>query len=345
MTDEKTFMKKTIFIFVAAAIAFCSCGKIVTESANVAQKRFLDSWVGINYPDAQTTPLGAYILKDVAGPGESLGTYEDNPYLRVMCTVTDIKGNVTSTTSEALAKQLGSYDETNYYGPSVWVRKNNSLQVGVEQAMSGMKVGGSRSVLIPSWLFTRDVYSTAADYVEKVSGSSDAIYNFEVLETIKDIKKWELDSLSRFIDRGDYGITSADSLKLGFYYIQNVPPVDTTQFKSDTTIYINYTGRLLNGRVFDTTIKDTAKFYNLYSSSGNYEPQKVIYNKENHADIKLGESSVIAGFSMALYRMRKYEKLTAIFYSEYGYAGSNSNERIPAYSPLIFEIEMVEPKQ
>ena len=37
----------------------------------------------------------------------------------------------------------------------------------------------------------------------------------------------------------------------GFYYKQLQAPSDTTSFPKDTTIYINYTGRLLNGLVFD----------------------------------------------------------------------------------------------
>ena len=42
--------------------------------------------------------------------------------------------------------------------------------------------------------------------------------------------------------------------------------------------------------------------------------------------------------------MKPHEKGTAIFYSAYGYEDSGSGEKIPAYSPLIFEFELVDDK-
>ena len=113
---------------------------------------------------------------------------------------------------------------------------------------------------------------------------------------------------------------------------------------ADTTIYINYTGRLLNGRVFDTTVADTAKMYGIYSSSKTYSPISVQYNHDDYTGITItsNKTSVIDGFSYMLWRMGPFEEGTGIFLSKLGYASSGSGSAIPAYSPLRFDIEVVE---
>ena len=136
-----------------------------------------------------------------------------------------------------------------------------------------------------------------------------------------------------------------DSTMFGYYYKQVNPPSDTTTFPKDTTFYINYTGRLLDGKVFDTSIEDTAKVYGLYSAKKTYAP-KYVNMKENYKDITMGASSsetgstLVDGFSYCLSKMRTGEKGICIFYSDLGYKGSGSG-MIPAFSPLRFDIEMI----
>ena len=44
--------------------------------------------------------------------------------------------------------------------------------------------------------------------------------------------------------------------------------------------------------------------------------------------------------------MRKHEKGVGMFFSAYGYDYSGSGNTIPAYAPLVFEIEIVDkPKE
>jgi hypothetical protein len=222
-----------------------------------------------------------------------------------------------------------------------------------------MKVGGYRKVIVPSWLMTSKEFATAEDYLnyydEDDSPSySSTIYELTVRDFTEDMNKWQIDSIVRFFGNKEVtiggtpanqvfaGMAEADSIKTGFFYKQLAAPVDTTSFKQDTTLYINYTGKLLNGLVFDTNIERVAKDNNLYSPSKTYSPMQINW-AEKYEDITMGSdnSSMITGFALTLWQMRAMEKGVGVFYSNYGYGTSGSGSSIPGYAPLIFEIEIV----
>jgi FKBP-type peptidyl-prolyl cis-trans isomerase len=70
----------------------------------------------------------------------------------------------------------------------------------------------------------------------------------------------------------------------------------------------------------------------------------VNYNYEDYSQITItsDKSSVIDGFAYMIWRMGAYEEGTGIFYSKLGYSYSGSGSSIPAYSPLRFDIEVVD---
>ena len=53
------------------------------------------------------------------------------------------------------------------------------------------------------------------------------------------------------------------------------------------------------------------------------------------------KSSMISGFAKTLWDMKAMEKGVGVFYSILGYGYSGSGSSIPAYAPLVFEIELV----
>lgn len=338
-------MKRNIIIFVIGAIVLSACAKTSETNSGLAAKEYFDAWMYVNHPELTPTPLGAYVLSETPGSGVLAGDTEAAPYVRVNFTATDLFGNVASSTYAEVNQQIGKYDEATYYGPRIWCRINDVLYAGVDEAVSTMRVGGKKKSIIPGWLFAQQRYKTPEEYIKNVS-STNAIYDIELLEVIKDVEKWEIDSLSRYIDKNYPSKGSADSLKYGFYYIQNKAPKDTAHFPNDTTVYINYIGRTLDGKVFDTTIKDTAKFYGIHSDSRTYEPMSINWNHDDYSEITMGtdNNSTIPGFAFALWNMRSYESGRVIFHSTWGYGASGTGNSIPEYSPLIFDIEFVDKK-
>ena len=271
-------MKKTLS-YLLCLLVLGACARTVETGKNDAAKRYFDAWMQVNHPGLTPTGLGAYVLSDKEGAGAGVG--ESDKYVRVNYTLRSLDGNVSATTWPDLAKQLGTWSETSWCGPVIWTLGEGRLSAGLDEMISSMRAGGRREAVIPGWLMTTSRYGSAEEYLGNVTGNN-AIYEVELLESIEDMDKWELDSLARFFAADYPALTVKDSLKYGFYYLQTKAPAaqagtdegkdkeeekSDAGFPADTTIYVNYTGRLLNGRVFDTTVADTAKMYGIYSSS------------------------------------------------------------------------------
>ncbi len=201
-----------------------------------------------------------------------------------------------------------------------------------------MRVGGIRTAAIPGWLMTTDSYETEEEYLKNATGT-EAIYTLHILEGIQDITKWEVDSLVRYMRRHYPGV---DSTAYGYYYIRTAEPLDTNAFDNGATLYLNYTGRILNGQVFDSTVEDTTKRYRIYNETKTYEPMSVSLPAESGAEVTTSSGgSLISGFSKCIKTMRAGEKGICIFYSGLGYGLSGSGNQIPGISPLMFEIHML----
>lgn len=339
----KKILKTTAYLAIALS-AIC-CAKAVKVGPNEAEERYFNAWMKINHPDLKATGSGIYVLEETEGNGAVIA--EDN-YVYANYTVTDLEGNISTYTEKEVAEQLGKYVASDYYGPKVLTTFENTIPAGLGEAIIGMKVGGTKKVIIPSWLMTYNTYDTAEEYLENESSGTSSIYEIEITDVALDIAKHEIRQIEQyFADNGDiFGKTPPDSLTghYGCYYKQLQPPADndTTSFPSDTTIYINYTGKLLNGQVFDTTIERVAKDNNIYSASRTYEPTSIQWAEE-YTDLTMGTSgsSVISGFALTLWQMRAMEKGIGVFYSPMGYSYNGSGSSIPPYAPLIFEIEIV----
>lgn len=342
---ERTDMKKsTLLAIVASSCLAFSCARVVTEGLNEQNRKVFDAWRESAYPSAVKTALGAYIIEDTPGSGVLMDNSTLYPYLRAKYSVTDLKGNYSATSYEDIAKQLGTYSESDYYGPAVLYRgeMGDGLYAGLDEAFRTMRVGGRRKVIIPGWLCSYgDILKDADYYLQNGSGEA-AIYTLEAIDQIADIETWEIDSLYRYASSVFPTISPMDTLRKGLFYRRlNSPLPDEEVLKVDTTVYINYTGRLLNGKVFDTSVRDTAIKYGLYTPSTTYGPKSVTI-KEDYKEITMSSSTLIDGFSYTLSKMHPFEKGVSMFYSGLGYGSSGSGNSIPSYCPLRFDIELVD---
>ena len=314
----------------------------MADGENEANQRYFNAWMKLNHPDAKPTGLGIYIIEDKPGTGIEV---EGDGYAMMDYIITDLEGNISAYTFEETARQLGEYGVGNYYGPQYQATAKGYAPAGLAEAFEGMKVGGSRKVIIPTWLMSYEDYDSEEEYLEKASNSASAIYEFTVTAFTEDIYELQKQQIGEYFkaNKDIFGNkTAQDTVKghSGFYYQQIKAPIDTTSFKQDTTIYINYTGKLLNGQVFDTTDERIAKDNGIWSSTKTYAPVSIKWGEE-YDDITMGGGSVIGGFALTLWQMREFESGIGVFTSDYGYGASGSGKNIPSYAPLVFEIEIV----
>jgi hypothetical protein len=116
-----------------------------------------------------------------------------------------------------------------------------------------------------------------------------------------------------------------------FWEVSVDPTVNNNILRADT-VKLNYTGKTLDNKIFDSSIEQVAKDAGVYVASRKYGPLT--------APLIGG---FIPGFEFATSLMRPGEKAIVIFPSMLGY-GSQAQKDIPANSPLIFELELLEVK-
>lgn len=341
MQDLYTENMRKIISYTAAAILIVLCSSCAKERSSVtndAAKRYFDAWIYVHHPDAERTGLGSYIIEDTPGNGAPI---EGSTFISVNYTISDLDGNISSTSSSDIAGMLGTYSDENYYGPVYWTYSEDSMNAGLADAIKGMRINGKRSVVIPGWLQTYNRYSSEEEYIANVTENTPAIYTIEIVDTVMNMNYRQIQLIESYLS-GRFG-EKVDSLQYGFYYKRTGKPLKEDKFKEDTTVYVNYTGRLLNGKVFDTTIADTAKIHKIHSTSRTYSPTSIKWAADS-LSLTMGSSSssVISGFSRTLWQMRSMEKGVGVFLSDLGYGQSGSGNSIPGYAPLVFEVEMVE---
>lgn len=333
-------------IFASALLLLTGCAKTAsTDYGELSQKTF-DAWVSLNKQASWTeTELGSWVvLMDDNDSQPSVGSADDNPYLRLTYTITDLDGSVTSTTSETLSQQLGGsfWKSHYYYGPMMTYRGTSSMYAGLSEIIDDMHLGGHCKVVIPGWLLTSSRYSSKQGYLDAMSESKAAcIYDFTIEEIISDTDKWELDMIKSALSRE---AAKADSLSSGVYYICDKASDDPeTEFKSGDEVYVNYIcARLSDGQVVDTNIEREAKIAGIYSSSTTYGPTLINW-ADSASDLTMtsSKSSMVTGFAQTVFAMRAHERGRAFMTSANAYP-SGSGKAIPSFCPLVFTIEVVD---
>jgi len=344
-------MKRNIILILIAALCLNGCSKTASSGTNDANKRYFDAWMQVHFPDVfkkGSSFPGYYVLEHTPGNGELIGEADDSLYVRVDYTLRTLDGTISASTLPEINQQLGSYNEVNSYIPQIWYV--SGMASGLKNLTQKLNVGSVCKAAIPGWLVTYSDYDTEEEYLQH-EGGEDGIYDIRIVEKIhKNIYEWEIDSICRYIARHypdkfspDPELVRPDSVSThGMYYIQLREPSDTSTLAGDSTVYINYTGRLLSGKVFDTTIRDTAMKYGLFDATKEYTAMRANLSTE-YANVTLGDddSEVISGFARTISLMKANERGIGIFCSYNGYDYSGSGDNILPYSPLMFEIELV----
>ena len=121
----------------------------------------------------------------------------------------------------------------------------------------------------------------------------------------------------------------------GFYMFWQVSTKETrNNLLRGDTVSVNYIGKTLDKKIFDTSIEQVARDNGIFSAGRKYQPLRYA----------VGYGFTITGFEFAISMMHAGEKATVIFPSRLGY-GTQASGGIPSNSPLIFELELVQVKK
>lgn len=112
--------------------------------------------------------------------------------------------------------------------------------------------------------------------------------------------------------------------------------VSSSGIKSENgdTLSLDYTGRLLSDKIFDTSIESVARANGIFATGRNYIPLK----------FPLGRGLLIPGFEYGAAQMEEGDKATVFIPSVYAYGNNPPSGDIPQHAPLIFELNLIDVK-
>ena len=97
-------------------------------------------------------------------------------------------------------------------------------------------------------------------------------------------------------------------------------------------VKVNYTGYLMDGTVFDTSVEEAAREGNVYTPGRSYGP----------IDFPLGQGRVIKGWDIGIGLLSEGGMATLVIPSPLAYGSRGSGSVIKANSTLVFTVELVE---
>jgi FKBP-type peptidyl-prolyl cis-trans isomerase len=130
-------------------------------------------------------------------------------------------------------------------------------------------------------------------------------------------------------DNGIAAKPNADGLYVIVKKRGNGPKVATGK-----EVAVNYTGRLLDGTMFDSSVESDAKEGDIHNPQRTYEP--LTYTQ--------GRGQLIPGWEQGVEGQPEGSQLQLIIPSALGYGPRGAGQLIPPFSPLVFDIEIVSVK-
>ncbi len=169
---------------------------------------------------------------------------------------------------------------------------------------------------LPSFLNEESKMKVTVDLLEIQTESEYQKEKEAFLHWIEDFGEYEKVVLRQYIEEEKIPV---ELMASGIYFI-NLVPGKGKKIEPGDTITINYEGRFLNGKFFDSTIKRNQPFQFVFGT----------------------EWQVVKGLEEAIGMMREGEKSLVILPSEMAFGSDGSSTGIiPPFTSLIFEVEIL----
>jgi len=280
----------------------------------------ISAYVAKNKVTVAPSASGVYVITQNPGAGRSI---QKDDFVTINLTVSSIEGK----------KIFSSIDRgkplTFQYGQPFDTK-------GLEEAVATMKKGSKATVVVPSSMGFGANGKKDMSGQDIVSPYSPIVYDIEIVdlktkaENEKAMKEAEAKAKKEAAEAQakepgmiqqylkDNKITAKPTAS-GLYYIEKVKGNGAKAAKGKK-VKVHYTGKLFNGKVFDSSLtrKPVEPF-----------------------EFTLGQGQVIAGWDEGIALMSAGGKATLVIPSKLAYGERGAGNDIPAYSPLVFEVELI----
>ncbi len=167
--------------------------------------------------------------------------------------------------------------------------------------------------------------------IEKIQSLDEAIAEKKVAEAkaqeaTEKLKTDETVRLAKFLSTQ----TGVKTTASGLHYQIISPSIKPKPLPGDTLL-VNYIGKTLEGKVFDTNSKEEAQKAGVFQDGRPYEPFQFV--------VKHGD--VIAGWDEGFLLLNTGSKARLIIPSKLAYGPNQSGPDIAPYSPLVFDVELL----
>ena len=292
---------------IMSALVLTGCKKDNSEEMIAQEMRLLQQNLVDNNITQEPTASGLYYVPIREGTGISPdeGTFIEIHYVGEL-----IDGTVFTTSYQETAETNGINDTEFLYGPAR-LQLGYIGQAGLNEGIQLMKVGGKAMFILPSSV-AMGGYSSGS-----VPAYSTLIYTIELLEAFDDPEKFEQEKIWDYLKEGAFD--NVDSTESGLYYIRD--SIGTGEFFVDgNEVKVFYTGKFLDGRVFDSNVGGEV------------------------FSVTLPDTYIIDGWNEGIKLMRNGEKGTLIIPYHLGYGQDGRYDqygrvRIPPFMTLVFDLE------
>lgn len=287
-------------------LSLSSCLKDDSEAKIAEEKKILADYILANNITVQPTESGLYYIETLAGTGDSVAV---DDWMEIKYTARLVSNyQVVMTSDMQIAKDNNIYLAGTYYGPTRLVQ-GQIRPIALNEGISKMREGGKARLIFPS-----DI-GLGGQASGNVPAYSSLIFDIELVKAIPDIRLYEGTLVQAFLAANDM---SADSTANGIWFKETA--IGTGDLPKDgDVVTVTYSGKFLNGTVFD----NSGKSFNL----------------------TIGAYSVIPGFEEGVKLIRKggSGKVVIPYNNAYGVYGRYDNYGryvIPPYTSLVFDINV-----
>ena len=280
----------------------------------------IQAYIAKNKVTVAPSDSGVYVITQNPGTGRSI---QKTDFVKINLTVSSIEGKKIFSTldrNQPITFEYGQPFDTK----------------GFDEAIGKMKKGSKATVVVPSKMGFGAKGRKDQTGADIITPYSPVVYDIEVLDLKtkaenEKAQKEEAAAAKKAADEAmakepvliqqyvkDNNITAKPTAN-GLYYVEKVKGKGPVA-KAGDKVKVHYTGKLLNGKVFDSSL--TRQPVQPY-------------------EFTLGQGQVIPGWDEGIALMSAGGKATLIIPSKLAYGGQSQGNDIPAYSPLVFDVELV----